>query len=368
MGFRTGSFDKSRVHAAVQPFVPAHAVSTLQEIDLDALWESGKRLILVDVDNTIVAWKTEEFTEPVLEWMARAKQMGFEICIISNTNRVDRLQRLADRLQVQVVRGRFKPSRAMFRLALIKFQRKPEEAIMIGDQMMTDILGANRSGIEAIWVRKMEGREFTGTKINRFVEGILRGPVYKALITPIDEQPDPDPIEQAKPLEDRAVVHQFIRFVIVGGTSFIVDFGILWLLRFVVTWDGVLLSQIVGTWLQQTMPTLFAYAHTPADASIPPFKIFAAGVAILNSFVWNRMWTFSIRGREERMAQLRRFYVVALIGLALNTILVTVLHNVIPARPTLSLAIAQVVAAGVVAVWNFTGQRFYAFKVHRRKA
>ncbi|MEZ0324367.1 MAG: YqeG family HAD IIIA-type phosphatase, partial [Fimbriimonas sp.] len=152
------------------PFTPAHAVNTLQEIDLDVLWASGKRLLLVDVDNTLVQWKQENFAAPVLEWIAKAKQMGFNICLVSNTNRLDRLARLKELLGVETVRGRFKPSRAMFRLAMIKFKNKPEETIMIGDQLMTDILGANRAGIEAYWVRKMEGREFGPTAINRKIE------------------------------------------------------------------------------------------------------------------------------------------------------------------------------------------------------
>jgi uncharacterized protein len=366
MGFRTGEFDKGRVHSALHPFVPAHAVESLQEVDLQQLWEDGKRLLLVDVDNTLVQWKQENFSDPVLQWIARAKEMGFEICIISNTRRVERLRRLSEILGVETVRGRFKPSRAMYRLALIKFHRKPEEAIMIGDQLFTDVLGANRSGIQAIWVRKMEGREFGPTKISRMMERLLRGSLYKALIAPVDEEPSPAPLEQAKPIADRTVVHQFVKFCIVGGTSFIVDFAILWMLRFVVTWDGVLLSEIFGTWLQANFSGFFGYARDPADASVGPFKLVAAGVAILNSFVWNRMWTFRIRGREERLAQLRRFYVVAIVGLILNTVLLTLLYNLIPARPRLSLAIAQVIAAGVVAVWNFTGQRYFAFRVHKR--
>src|SRR5438132_1684957 len=145
-------------------------MESLHAIDLPELWKTGKRLLLLDVDNTLVKWREESFSQPVLDWITHAKELGFDICLISNTNHLDRLERLKTALGVESVRGRFKPSRAMFRLAMIKYKRKPEETVMVGDQLMTDILGANRAGIEAIWVRKMEGQEFSGTKINRRME------------------------------------------------------------------------------------------------------------------------------------------------------------------------------------------------------
>ncbi len=361
MTWRSGDFDATKVPEIFHRFVPAHAAESLHMIDLNRLWSGGKRLILLDVDHTIVKWKAEEFAPEILDWVAAAKTMGFDLCIISNTRRPARLGRLSEKLDISTVRGRFKPSRAMFRLALIKFKRKPEEAVMIGDQLITDILGANRSGIHAIWVRKMEGKEFAGTRVNRFMEKILQSFIYKGLVAPIDEAEVP-----GEPMAERPVIHQLVRFGIVGGSSFVIDFGIRWILTFHVPYGDRLLSEVFGSWLQHSFPFFAERFVSPQNAAVPFFVVISASLAITNSFIWNRLWTFEIRGKEERLGQFRRFVLVSVIGMILNVLISSTLANVIPGHRQRSLAIATVIATIFVAVWNFLGQRHYAFKSGRK--
>lgn len=358
--WRSGRFDRDRVSHVFHSFVPAHAANSLCDVSLDQLWARGKRLILVDVDHTLVKWRSEEFAPPILEWIERAKAMGFGICIISNTRRVARLYRLAERLGIDTVRGRFKPSRAMFRLALIKFKCKADEAVMIGDQLMTDILGANRAGIEAIWVRKMEGREFGPTKINRFMERVLQSLIYKGLVSPIDEADSPS--ADAEPIWRRPIARQLVKFGVVGSTGFVIDFGIRWYLTFHAPWHGRLLSDVFGTWLRANFAFFHERFHTPQQATLPFFVIVSAGLAIVNNFIWNRLWTFEIRSRAERLAQFRRFVLVSVIGLALNNVISSSLNAIIPGHAQRSLAVATIIATFVVAIWNFTGYRLYAFR------
>jgi HAD superfamily phosphatase (TIGR01668 family) len=358
--WRTGQFDRKKIHGVFHPFTPAHAINTLQEIDLDQLWAQGKRLILVDVDNTLVQWKQESFSDPVLAWIAKAKEMGFGICLVSNTNKLQRLARLRELLGVETVRGRFKPSRAMFRLAMIKFKCKPEETIMIGDQLMTDILGANRAGIEAIWVRKMEGVEFGPTRINRTIERFFQSFIYRALVAPMDEESSAE--ERDLPIEETALFHQIVKFVLVGGTSFAIDYMIRMTLMFAVPWDGSHLSDVVGAWLRSDVSWLFGTADSDRDAFFPIAATIAASFAIGNTFIWNRLWTFGITGKHERMRQFQRFVQVSVIGLAMNVLLSTFFNHTLPFDEKWNARLATVFAAGIVAIWNFAGQRMYAFK------
>lgn len=360
--WRSGDFDRSQVPEVFHRFVPAHAANSLQDIDLARLWAGGKRLILLDVDHTIVKWRAEEFAEEVLAWIARAKEMGFGLCIISNTRRVERLARLSQKLGIETVRGRFKPSRSMFRLALIKFKRKPEEAVMIGDQLITDILGANRSGIDAIWVRKMEGKEFAGTKVNRFFERLLQSAIYKALIVAPDATPDPQAIEQAKPIGERTIVKQIIRFGVVGGTSFVIDAALTYLFMRGISSHGVLISETLGNWLRESYPALTGYSKDAAGAAAPILGGIASFIAMFNSFVWNRSWTFEHRGKEERLSHLHRFYTVSILGAILNAFIFSFIFNALRSHPNQAIAVAKVGAAVIVAVWNFVGQRYYAFR------
>lgn len=358
MSWRNGDFDRQRLRGAVRHFAPAHAAENLPAVDLQRLWDKGKRLILLDVDHTLVQWHAEEFAPEVVAWVDQAKTLGFGLCIISNTHRPDRLNRLATKLGVETVRGRIKPSRAMFRLALIKFKRKPEETVMIGDQMMTDILGANRAGIDAIWVRKMEGKEFGGTRINRAIERFLTGRVYEALVSPVDESPGPQP--------KRALQHQIVKFLIVGGSSFVINALIRMLLMFKVPYGNERMSVAAGRWLQTHLAWPFEMFDNASDAFFPLACGIAATFGILNSFIWNRRWTFQIRGREERAAQLRRFFVISWIGALLDLVISSLLNHMIPGDEGASVMAATVISAGLVAIWNFAGQRLYAFKAAQR--
>ena len=357
--WQSGNFDRSRISGVYHPFTPAHAAESLHSIDIQELWDRGKRLLMLDVDNTLVQWHTDEPSEEVLTWTAEAKKVGFEICIISNTNQLERLARIAGKVGAVTVRGRFKPSRSMFRLALVKFKRKPEEAIMVGDQLITDVLGANRSGIEAIWVRRLEGKEFKGTSINRVMERMLTGPIYQALVAPLDETSDSLEIEKAKPLAQKTLVHQIIKFGIVGGTSFVVDFGLTYLFMKVVPSGHGLLSIELGTFLKAQLPGIFSFARGPSEAALPLMSALASIFAMTNSFFLNRAWTFKVKGKAERTRQMTRFYIVSILGQMINVGVAAFTYNLIGHQ---ELLVPKVLGALVGGAWNFVGSRIYAFR------
>ena len=52
---------------------------------------------------------------------------------------------------------------------------------MVGAQLFTDVLGANRTGIDAIWVKPIAYKEFAGTKISRLGERLVRNRLYRAM-------------------------------------------------------------------------------------------------------------------------------------------------------------------------------------------
>jgi putative flippase GtrA len=212
----------------------------------------------------------------------------------------------------------------------------------------------------------MTSRDFIGTKVSRFGERVVRGTLYRGLAveTPVDSvQADVQPGGAgAIELMKKPVVRQFIKFCIVGGSSTVIDVGLHGLFMIVVHVEGQPLGVVLGKWLLDTMPGLFFFASDPTGASFPVLKIATAGLAIINSFYWNRLWTFNIRGKEERAVQLRKFVVVALIGMALNTIIGTACKNIIPGHPTQSWAVASAIATIAVAFWNFFGQSLWTFR------
>ncbi len=395
--FRTGRFDKSRLSPFLQKFCPVRAEQSILDVDPATLAKAGKTLVLLDVDNTLLVWRSEEIPETTKAWVVKSKAAGIQLCILSNTRNPGRLDRLAKALDIPYFFGKFKPSTYMYEKALVEFKARPEQTLMIGDQIFTDVLGANRSGIEAIWVRQMAPKDFVGTKLSRLGEALLRKRLYKALIEEVeaseagrppqnletDVRPLPEPGGDAVEGEedDLAVggtaafdllqhptVRQFIKFVIIGGTSTVIDIGIYWILMFYAPHGDGLLSDHWGRQLLERWPGLFTALATKDGVVVaklaagPVFKVFSAGIAILNSFVWNRRWTFKIRGKEHRAVQLRKFFAIALVGMALNTVITTGLGNIIPGHEKRSLAVASAIATVVVAFWNFFGQKLWTFK------
>lgn len=356
MNFRAGHFERHRVGKLIRPFCPVSAYHALHEISLQTLWDQGKRLILLDVDNTLVKWKQEDFSDEVLGWLKEAEALGFKMCILSNTRHPERLKRISARLGVPYIRDRFKPSRKMYLIALGQFGMNPDQAVMIGDQILTDILGSNRSGIEAIWLHRIDDKEFIGTRLgNRVFEQMIVRFLHRAL--PVISQL-PDPVGAP---EDTPIAVQIFRFGIVGASSFVVDTII-----YIIPYDFLhvgpqKLSVIVGAALKNALPYI-RMAADPQHASIPVFKTISAIGGISNSFYWNRRWTFGITDTEARAAQFRRFATISVIGIVINVGITSTLTPIMPGSSKVATLSALVIATLVAAVWNFTGTRLWAFR------
>ncbi len=332
-------------------FTPIEICERITQVDIQRLWDGGKRLILLDVDNTVVGWHSEEFDPEIVAWIERAREKGFHLCIISNTRRPERLARIAKHLQVDFLRGRFKPSRRMYFAALAKFKVPAAAAVMIGDQVMTDLLGARRSGIDAILLKPLDKLEFFGTKFNRMLESILRPHLFKMIDVAADS-----------PIADKKGMHQFVRFCLVGGVSFVIDASLTYIFMKRISVGGHLMSETVGNNLISAFPVLTNYFKTPTNAAAPILGGLASFIAMFNSFVMNRKWTFAAVGQHPTITQVHRFYTIAISGAVLNAILFSVFLNMMGALHEGALLAAKVIATVFVAFWNFFGQRNYTFR------
>lgn len=154
---------------------PNQIVRHLQDVDLDALSARGIRALLVDLDNTLCPWKSSDPSPACQDWIHRARER-FGVCIVSNSVRPKRLRRVAEALQIRSV-GRWglgrKPFAGGILTALRELGVQPSEAAMLGDQIMTDVLGGNRLGLYTVWVLPLEFSEFFGTKPSRVIEMLL---------------------------------------------------------------------------------------------------------------------------------------------------------------------------------------------------
>lgn len=152
---------------------PDEVVAGVTEIQPESLKQQGIQAVLLDLDNTLVPWQKVDVPEAVRQWIEAMKSAGLRLCLVSNTRRRHRLEILAKELGVAYVPKAFKPRRYGLRQALEQLQAIPQQAVMIGDQIFTDVWGGNRMGMRTILVLPMARREFIGTKVSRLLERIL---------------------------------------------------------------------------------------------------------------------------------------------------------------------------------------------------
>ena len=154
-------------------FRPDLRVRAITDIDPVSLYEQGYVGLLLDLDNTLLPWKSSDLPESSKRWIERAKQAGMKPCIVSNTHYPKRLDRIASGMEVPWVAQALKPRGFGFEKAAKMIGCGLENAVVVGDQLLTDILGGNLACAYTILVNPMHPREFIGTKISRVFERII---------------------------------------------------------------------------------------------------------------------------------------------------------------------------------------------------
>lgn len=151
--------------------MPDDYVLSIYDIDLEQLWTLGKRLILTDLDNTLVPWNHPHVPTELQRWLEMAYRRGFQVCIVSN-NRSGRVAEFSVVSGLPAIGAAKKPKSSGFELALAKFDYDPSQVVMVGDQLFTDVRGGNLLGLYTILVVPMSNQEWWGTRMMRRVERI----------------------------------------------------------------------------------------------------------------------------------------------------------------------------------------------------
>jgi HAD superfamily phosphatase (TIGR01668 family) len=158
----------------IRRFCPELVVSRVTDLEPAFFAERGIRAAILDLDNTLVAWRGAEITPEIRGWVAAALRSGLKLCICSNTRRAHRLAILSKELGVPHIERVAKPRRAGFLKALALMEAQAAETVVIGDQLMTDIWGGNRCGLMTILVEPLSSVEFIGTRVvHRPLEALL---------------------------------------------------------------------------------------------------------------------------------------------------------------------------------------------------
>ncbi len=132
--------------------VPKLVFRSIDEIDGGWLAGCGIRLLLADLDNTLVPYGVAGPDDRLRAWAEGLRQNGIDLFILSNSRKPDRTRLFSEALGVPFLGHSGKPKRASFYKAMERIGTGPESTAIVGDQIFTDIWGGNNVGITTILV------------------------------------------------------------------------------------------------------------------------------------------------------------------------------------------------------------------------
>ena len=162
----------------LEKLFPDNYYDSIYDIKLSDLKAEGIKGIIFDLDNTIVPRNLSVATEGLKNWLSRLKDEGFEVCIVSNNWKL-RVESIAEQLGVPLVARAAKPRKGAFKRALNILGTGRNETVVVGDQIFTDVLGGNISGLRTVLVMPMSNHEAPHTKILRYLERLVMRRWYK---------------------------------------------------------------------------------------------------------------------------------------------------------------------------------------------
>ena len=156
----------------IERFVPDVFSQSIFRIDYKSLKTRGVELLIFDLDNTIAPINEAKPTKDVKNLIFELKEMGFTCIIMTNASK-ERTESFRNELEIDSCAKAKKPFRKNYKKILIIYNKTPEQVAAIGDQLLTDILGANNQGFVSILVNPISAIDYPITKINRKIEKIL---------------------------------------------------------------------------------------------------------------------------------------------------------------------------------------------------
>lgn len=156
----------------VRYFRPDFFANTIYDIDPEWLRDKGIKGLIIDVDNTIMPRDSAVPGSELRSWIGGLREREISLVAVSN-NWSARVKAITKELGLELIAPAVKPFSAAFVQALKKMNLQPEETAIVGDQLFTDILGGNWTGLATIMVPPLGEVELIHTRVLRILEKII---------------------------------------------------------------------------------------------------------------------------------------------------------------------------------------------------
>ena len=152
--------------------LPTRYYDKKEDIPVEDYYNAGYRGILFDIDNTLVP-HDEPVDDKAFTFVAKLKKLGFGICLISN-NDEERVRTFADPLGVKYVYKAWKPKREGYIKGMEILGTDITNTLFVGDQIFTDIWGANRAEMYSILLDPINPKEEIQIILKRIPERFIK--------------------------------------------------------------------------------------------------------------------------------------------------------------------------------------------------
>ena len=152
---------------------PKIYLKRVQDITYEMLQKNNIIGLILDVDNTLIDYY-KNMPEGIENWCKELKEKGIKFCIASNSNKKEKVAMVAKKLDLPYIYFAKKPLKTGLKKAANIMGLEPKKVAVVGDQIFTDVLGANRTGMFSILVEPIEEKDILITVIKRPIENYIK--------------------------------------------------------------------------------------------------------------------------------------------------------------------------------------------------
>jgi len=154
-------------------FYPNGYFNKVSKISLEYLKENNIKGLILDVDNTLIDYY-RNMSEETIDWANNLKQNGIKMCILSNSEKQEKVKAVAEKLGLEYSYFGMKPLKKGFKKAQKMLGLENKEIAAIGDQIFTDVIGSNRMKMFSILVEPIKEKDIWITRLKRPIENYIK--------------------------------------------------------------------------------------------------------------------------------------------------------------------------------------------------
>lgn len=154
-------------------FYPKAYFNKVEEITIEFLQKNKIKALILDVDNTLIDYH-KNLSKEVEKWAKELKGQGTKLYILSNTNQKEKVEKVANQLEIPYQYFAKKPFKSGFLKVQKELKERAENIGVVGDQIFTDIIGGNRCKMFTILVEPIHEKDFWYTAWKRPIENRIK--------------------------------------------------------------------------------------------------------------------------------------------------------------------------------------------------